>query len=330
MEINIPQILIPRFVEMKDPALASLGVYGEYHIIKKRRGVIIQELRMKNIITDKGLQRLASSPSWLYHRVQYLHLGTGTAIPVTTDVSLQARGFTKTQNNGYSGSNGSGNDWYFQIQWDMGLDEAIGSWTEVGCGWESSSPYTVFSRSLFKDETGNPITIQKTGEDTLTIIYKIHVQRTSDTPFSNVVALSGVGDITVDSIMVNQGLIGLTAPGASFVSNPGGYYQILGTNGDPIDASVLTRGSYNLVRTNFNPMASASLVQLQSYVANSMYRDMVIEWSATVVGNIGEASINITDSYYYAGIFMRFNPVITKDNTKKFRIGFRVTFNRVA
>jgi len=327
VEIFVPQILIPRFMEFEDPANVGLGVWGEYHVIKKRRGVVVQELKMKNIITDIGLNRLASNDEWLYHRCRVLHLGTGTATPVTTDQTLQARGFSKDTNTSSTGGLGAAPDYYYQIVYDLGLSEAIGNWTEVGVGWQNSSPWPVFSRVLFKDDQGNPITVQKTGEDTLTIIYKVHVKRLSDVPFSDVVDVTGIGNVTVDSILINQQLKALTEKGVSWTSAYTASYYYLGTNGDPIDASVLTRTGRNPHRNVIN--TGASLNQMQSYVAGTSYRDFITEWPASIVANIGEAVVSMCDAWEKPGVFLRFNPVIPKDNTKKFRVGWRVTYNRV-
>lgn len=323
MELHVPQLLFQKFLEPKDQIESRFGLYGEYHVIKKRHGVIVQELKFKNVITDIGLQRLASTSEQANTTCYYLQLGTGVTTPTTTDTSLKARGFGPADRSSLD-TGGFGADWWMQATWEIGLAAAIGTWSEVGNGWTKSSPYSVFSRTLFKDDNGNPILVEKTSNDTLTIIYKLHIVRVSDAPFSSVVNVAGVGNVTVESLMLNQGLERLRSD--VFLNASPNYGCYLGSDNSALDPT--RSGAMAEPLRSPHTKKPASLYQFVDYVSPNANRDAIIEWPSSVVGNIGEACINITNQYY-ACLMMRFDPVIPKDDTKKFRLGYRLTFNRV-
>ena len=335
IDVYCPEILIPKFIESKDSAKVPFGVWGEYELIKKtwnalsKKFEITQHLKFKdnkNIIVDGGLKRFASlgtSPfGGLNAQCSYLCLGSGTSTPVSTDVKLQALGVSGIGVSSQT-AGGSGNDWWIQNQWDIGLSTAIGTWTEVGCTWSNASTPDILSRNLFKDSNGNPVSVQKTSSDTLTIVYKLHIKRSSDTPFSNVIAITGgTGNITVESLVLNNGLQDLTAYGRNLNYFTYSTTAKIGSNSDAITPTLTG------VRTQISN-GTSTIQSAADYITGNMYRDFIAEWPAAPVGTIYEASIAWSDATRQVLMF-RFVEGIPKDNTKKFRLNYRINYGRAA
>lgn len=334
MKIEVPQIMIKRYIEPQDPLETKVGVKGHFHVVKKRRGIIVQELDFDNIIVDTGLKRFASdSQNTIISKIRYCILGTGTSTPTSTDTSLQAEvPSTKKSYSSLSSKLGSGADWYLQTVYEYGLSDAVGTWTEVALTWDFGSSVTspIFCRMLFKDDEGNPISIEKTGDDTLTIIYTLHFQRLSDTPTTNIINIEGVGDVTVSSIILNKHLeicsyelFYLNQFSFSFYRN----HIRLGTGiGDILPTRTACYNPIDIVPT---------LIQAASYVSDALYREFIFEWPNTVTGNISEAifTIGSAQSSINNGpsVYMQFYPVIPKlDTTKKIRLRPRITYSRAA
>ena len=335
MKIEVPQIMIKRYIEPQDPLETKMGVKGHFHVVKKRRGIIVQELDFDNIIVDTGLKRFASdSQNVTIDKIRFCILGTGTSTPTSTDTSLQAGvPSTKKQYSSSSSKLGSGADWYLQTVYEYGLSDAVGTWTEVALTWAvgSSVISPIFCRMLFKDDEGNPISIEKTGDDTLTIIYTLHFQRLSDTPTTNIINIEGVGDVTVSSIVLNKHL--------EICSYELFYLNQFITYGNYSDHIRLGTGLGDILPTRtacHNPINKApTLIQTASYVSDALYREFIFEWPNTVTGNISEAIFTIGSAYTPINngpsVYMQFYPVIPKlDTTKKIRLRPRITYSRAA
>ena len=334
MKIGIPQILVRRYIEPKDPISVGLGVSGHFHVIKKRRGIIVQELDFDNIITDVGLRRMASETDLFSTIGYYCILGTGTSTPVSTDTTLQAYGgHTAKRRYSLIGSSlGSGADRQMRITYEYGLNDAIGTWTEVGITWDNnSSNPQVFCRMLFADDQGNPIAVEKTSEDTLTIIYTFHLKRLSDTPVINTINVEGVGVVDVSSIVLNKGLALITnekfyknnfSTGYDYYKN----YIRLGTGSGGILPTITA--CYSAINTE------PSLLQVVPYETGAFYREFLFEWPAALTGTITEAIYTNGCSSSTANngpvVYMQFSPAVPKtDTTKKIRLRPRITFSRV-
>ena len=331
MKIEVPQIMIKRYIEPQDPLETKVGVKGHFHVVKKRRGIIVQELDFDNIIVDTGLKIFASENSqYMLEKIQYCILGTGTSTPTSTDTSLQAGvSTTKKLYSSSSSKLGSGADRYLQTIYEYGLSDAVGTWTEVALTWVSGSNISpIFCRMLFKDDEGNPISIEKTGDDTLTIIYTLHFQRLSDTPTTNIINIEGVGDVTVSSIILNKHLELCSYEHFYLYYFAYDYCRSHIRLGTGIGDILPTRTAC------YNPIDKApTLIQAASYVSDALYREFVFEWPNTVTGNISEAIFTIGSSFNNTvngpSVYMQFDPVISKsDTTKKIRLRPRITYSR--
>jgi hypothetical protein len=316
LEVPFPLIYLPKYVEIEPEN--KVGFYGEFEVIKKTRGVITQTLKFRNVITDTGLKALAGGTDyWLYQKIKYCQLGTGTTTPVSTDSKLETYGTYKGVSSQATGL-GTTNDRYVKVQFEFSLTDAVGTWTELGLSWAYGSGSDVFCRMLFKDDLGNPISVVKTGEDTMTIIYYLHIVRTSDTPTENTVTVDGTG-YTVQSLITDYGLASLSTNMTFY--NYTLIYSRLGTNTSELSPTVSSCRS----PINTDP----TLYSYLNYVSGTFYREMMTEFPANVVGNISEYS-TMTDSVSSARFVMRFpTPISKTDTTKKIRLQPRITYARV-
>jgi len=311
-----PMIYLPRYLTMEPEA--KLGFYGEIEVIKKRHGVITQALKFKNVITDVGLQHLAANATTILARINNCQLGTGTTTPTSSDTTLETYGTYKFYSS-YSTALGSENDRYIKMQFEFGLSDAIGTWTELGMSWTSGSGSNVFCRMLFKDGEGNPTSVEKTSDDTMTIIYYLHVVRTSDIPTENTVAVDGI-TYTVQSLILDQCLYRI-AYSDSINSSNYGQNARLGTG--------IAELSTTQTACNSPISVSPTLYSIVSYVSNTYYREFMFEFPASINGNIAEFCFPITYYGSLAQIAMRFpTPIPKADDTKKIRLQPRVTYAR--
>lgn len=351
MQIYVPQLLFRKYIEPKDEINVKAGVMGEYEVIKKHKsGVILQHLKFKNIFLDQGLCHLALNGYYTSTNVYELGsaclLGAGTTTPTSTDTQLESGG-------GYSAAvNYAEMDIYgtlltdyenypaaARMRWryDFGLSKAVGTWTEIGISpltvslsaFYSTHNQNIISRMLFKDDDGNPISVIKTDEETLTIYYSLYFVRTTDTPTTNVIDVEGTS-VTVSSILTDFGLKLMAAHGGT------GYYTFKLGSMDPRMARIGT-GSGDLLPSLtdlYSPISTAPTIYNRATSPGSYpYREFVFEWSNTVVGTISEAYWTPGDSATDRSpmFMMQFDPPIEKTDTdRKIRLRTRVTFARIS
>jgi hypothetical protein len=317
LQVPFPMIYLPKYMTMEPEA--KLGFYGEFEVIKKRRGVITQKLKFKNVITDVGLRYMAGNFVSVADVANYCQLGTGTTTPTSSDTMLETYGTFKSSSFLSSGL-GSTNDRYIKVQFEFGLSDAVGTWTELGMSWTRNSGSKVFCRMLFKDDVGNPISIEKTSDDTMTIIYYLHVVRTSDTPTENTVAVDGV-DYTVQSLILD-GCLAVISARTNFFAATYGDRARLGTGTDVLSTTQTT------CHTPIDTVPT--LYSLIDYVSGTLYREFMFEFPASITGNIAEFCFPVTFTSNRC-VAMRFpTPIPKTDDTKKIRLQPRITLARAA
>lgn len=124
----------------------------------------------ENMILDSGIQALLEDNN---NVERYISVGTGTVPPTPGDTTLGALVATTvrsaTINSGYDAAGGYG--WTRRsVQFDQG--EASGNLTEVAAG-ASSRGDSLFSRSLIRDDLGQPATITVQAHEFLTVTYEV-------------------------------------------------------------------------------------------------------------------------------------------------------------
>ncbi len=278
----------------------------------------------KNTILDGGLNlRLTSSAAFVGYSspyfMQYIAIGTSNQEPATTDVGLISEISRKQYIASIcTWSTSTPGAPYFITGSQWGTSEGNGDLKEVGLV-NASSNGTFWSRNLFRDAGGNPITVTKTSADILTIRCKITVVRASDTPYE--VTLDGR---TVKGVILNSGLSAV----CSTTSNQSQWW---------------TNDTFICATSNVDPAATQS-----NYQGTSLGTTTNVEWQAAHSGPSGgfyreclcsiksyQCNGNIGEIMAEAGrdniLWSRhtFNPVMEKDNTHQLDLTFRVTLSRV-
>lgn len=168
----------------------SFGLKGRFDIdlIHARTGLIVKSWGFENLITNDGLDLLAtrsvatgiSSASNINQAV----VGTGTTPPDPTDTALEAQVGATTTSGGTGTSNGSVGEGFFgstQI-WLFDTSEGNGNLTEVGI--RSAHADKLFCRQLILDEEGDPTVITKTSDFQLRVYYTLRVYYAPETTYS--------------------------------------------------------------------------------------------------------------------------------------------------
>jgi hypothetical protein len=321
MRIEVPQLLLRKYIEVETEMPAGVGFYGEIEAeVRTKSGLVKQHMKFKNVITDWGLKYLAENGGQIVDAFYYLILGTGTTTPVSTDVTLQsgdASTVSLSRSNKTISSGGSGNDRWIKYTFEYLPNNIIGTWSELGLLASNLSPYNVMTRALF------PVPLQVGEDDIPTINYTIHAVRTTDTPTEVTVNLAGVGNITCQSILLDQGLFNIMRTDTSatrLFSEPDLGNCRIGSNNDELTPSM----------TNIRSLiGNASVWSASTYAANSMYRDISMNYPQSLVGTIHEEvySPGYTPEAAPA-VAIRYVEGIPKDNTKTFRTKHRFAFSR--
>ncbi len=280
----------------------------------------------KNTILDTGLNYLlATSSQFTYlsstntipSMFGYIAIGTNNTAPATTDTGLITEISRKIYNaNLCSYSAAVAAAPYFIVGAQWGTSEGNGDLKEVGL-CTASTGGTFWSRNLFRDEAGDPITVTKTSADILTVSCKVTITRASETPYS--VTLDGR---TVKGIILNSGLaIAARAPSLGSYSWWRSDTWSAGTsNVDPAVAQTGLQGS--------SLGSSASVVWSAAVTGPpNFYREGVISFlSYQGIGSIGEvfagSSVCLTSRH-------TFDAAMVKDNTKQLDLTIRITLSRV-
>ena len=284
----------------------------------------------KNTILDAGLnRRLTATTHFAYANgsitvislFPYIAIGTGATDPATTDTQLVAEVSRKINNsslNSYSASVASAPYFIVGAQW--GTSEGNGDLKEVAL-CESSSSGILWSRNLFRDGGGNPITVTKTTSDILTVKCKTTIQRASETPYS--VTLDGR---TVKGLILNTGLAHAAGGGSSSSSWWGvaSRWYAATNNTDP----AITQTTY--LGTNLGLVQAMVWASAHDGPSGGFYREGVVTWlSYQGNGSIGEIVGDISSNGSILKSRHTFDAAMVKDDTKQLEITLRVTLSRV-
>lgn len=149
---------------------SNITVSGQYKAVITRANGIIEELPwFDNLITDHGLNALGQDDKYA---ILKCHVGTGNSTPNINQIALDA--LIATENITEYTSVNLGSPTYageFVHKTVFAQGSVVGNITEVGVG--GLTPDELFSRALFKDTNGDPVSLTLTAIDQLTLYYKI-------------------------------------------------------------------------------------------------------------------------------------------------------------
>lgn len=183
------------------------SVKGKFILhVHKEGGEKRKVAEFDNLITNTGLDRIASGDSALINAVQ---VGSGTNMPATTDTLLQSY-IAGVFNSGAVNTNSGAPNYITTatVTYAFGQGAAAGNLSEIGVSFGAASSNTLTSRARILDGGGNPTTITVLSDEFLTVTYLFSI-------------VPNVNDVTQ------------TVSGYTFTIRP----AFVGTAGGPLDES---------------------------------------------------------------------------------------------
>lgn len=135
-------------------------------LLDAKSGKVKQKVTAYNLMTNAFYNRLKSGEDRV---LDFILLGTGTGVPAPTDTDL-FQTISRESIETRSDIRKEGPNQYSRVYTrTFNESQANGVLTEVGIG----DYYTLWSHAMFTDSEGNPITIEKTSTDRLTVAFTI-------------------------------------------------------------------------------------------------------------------------------------------------------------
>lgn len=294
----------------------KLGLSGEFRIKKHAaNGEVLEERKIKNIITDTGLDLLSGSTGQFIYL--YPALGVGTSVPSAGDTSLSgAEIFSSrltwttvpaTTPPYVSQSVGTSQSTQGQV---------AGTWTEIGL-YTHPTMGSLFSRALILDDQGDPTSITVLPTEFLTVTYTLNCV----IPDTDVVTVNNGRTYTTRAANANSvnwcpaasnnGVN--TFNGMSFRAYSGNLASITGSPSGALSG---------IVQANANPYVPGSFESIASATfpigsANGTINSFMIftGWSAGSSPNYQPFQVGVS-------------PAIVKDNTQTLTVTFKVSWGR--
>lgn len=149
----------------------KIEMSGHYKIVATKKDGSQRVLAdwFENLILDAGLNRLGVGGAW--DRAQ---VGSGSTVPDVGQTALTTLVATTTTIQSTTAGTDTPTNTYAWARRTYRFAEgaAAGNLSEVGVGWAAAGG-GLFSRSLIKDDLGNPTTITVLSDEALDIIYEI-------------------------------------------------------------------------------------------------------------------------------------------------------------
>jgi hypothetical protein len=295
----------------------SIEGWWTLELIHKESGLIAERRHFRNLITDAGMDAMASVsiPTSLTN----FAVGTGSTAPAVEDSTLETELARTNSNGGFSDVNGifTGNAYHFFRRTRVfTTSQANGNLTEVGA-LDAAAAGTLFSRQLIQDAEGAPTTLVKTSDFELRVVYEVRVYPDLDDRVYSATIDGSPQNVTtrpidIDSINWRGGgsFTGILGRCGFSVSLGGTAYS--GAIGPATGVPTGSLG-FSTVRT---PAA---------YSPGAFEQDVEVEWGAAV-GN-GE----VLSFQFAQGDFAyqhQLTGAVTKDNTQRMTIELTKTWAR--
>lgn len=160
------------------PLAHKYGVQGLFQAVLRRwekDGTYTDEVVapwQENLITDFGMNGAATNMTY-----NYVSVGSGNTAPANTDTSLVSRVATQLIASSPVITSTTTSPYYneYTHTYNFAVGAAAGNLNELGLHYTSTSYNQLCTRALFKDGSGNPVTIVVTASDQLILTYKIRI-----------------------------------------------------------------------------------------------------------------------------------------------------------
>jgi len=262
----------------------------------------------ENIITDAALNSIAAGSS--VDSDGSIQIGTGTTPAVGADTSLGAAGPNVAVDSSVVETSYPTTPYLSTRTYTCTFAEgaATGTWTEIGKWTGTSASGTLVSRSLFRDEFGDPTSITVLSGELLRITYKVSREAPSTDTTETVGGYSlTIRPAQVDATTSWSPLRGL--PGTAAITYATG---IVGVTSSPT-------GSNN----------SAGTVTRETYVADSFESSVYCKWGINR-GNEAVESVLIGSGSSSCLFQIGLSPAIPKTDSDILEITYKTTVGRPA
>lgn len=287
-----------------------------------------------NLITNGGMNKLAGgvgSGSFM----SAVRVGSGSTAPAFTDTALVAHVASVAADTAVVSINAVAADaapfMGAQMTYTFPVGAAAGNLTELGlAGNTSLSGYPLYTRALFKDGSGNPVTIVVGADEQLVITYilRLYIPKVSSSAVllnagnsTNYTITMLPMEIDSDNGMSTFVSAGMYSSAVGAVNAPIFYGALSGTLG-PIDGTP--------PGTVTNPIMSMTPA---AYVPDSYRRDVTYMYALTQANfsDIGTFVHSNNSQGYYAPVRWQWtvSPKITKTNLQTLSFTHRFTLARV-
>lgn len=271
-----------------------------------------------NLVTDVGLNQMGIGAFR-----NTCAVGTGSLAPSVTDTQLQTfRARTTTGAPAIPGPTAQPSAPYYSqtnTGFRFGVGAAAGNLTEVGVGWYTGSnptDYQLWSRTLIKDEFGDPTSVTVLADEVLDVYYAMRIYPpTADSTYS----------ISISGVTYNCTTRAANVTSTGYWSVPAGRVQFI-TIGTPYN--VVYNGPIGLITgTPSGYSAGGYSCSNLPYSNNSLRQDATMSWGL----DYGNVTGGIKSIFYFTSVGCyqtEFDNPIPKDNTKVLSVSFRVGWDR--
>lgn len=335
-------------------SMGSLAGFVQIDLIDAVTGVVKEHYEFPNTILTAGLDGMISDLT-LLTLMQNLNIGTGSTTVTPSDLGLDEE-VAITANNGgigdvfgfQSGTGGGqfdlGNPFHFIKRTRVFVENEANFPTLSELGFRHlGSPDFQFTRTLIKDVTGSPITIEKTDQDQLRITYEIRGFPPTGHLTSSFVFLDSETShsVTASGIEISDPGAGSEWGFSQFFSSKG-FFRIMGGagafGGDGWGAgNILAFGSASVPKNPTGTIADwgwvvasqksgVSQSLFQPYVSGTFARTKLAVWepSEVLFGSGGIQGMTIQFSAV-APFAMYFTPSIKKTELQRLSLAYRIT-----
>jgi len=176
----------------------SIGVAGFFTCEVLKDNKVIRSLpKFQNLILDQGLDYLGQGQTRF---TRNCYVGTGTAVPLVSDTSLGNTLGSEYPDN-YTAPlelNDVDRYIYSTITYIFDYGSIVGDIAEIGIGNDASNN-ALFSKSLIKDENGDPTIITLSSSEQLRVIYEYRVYQPQASIFDGVVGIYTIAGKTANA-----------------------------------------------------------------------------------------------------------------------------------
>lgn len=314
---------------MKPIKLSKIGIAGKFRmeVLRPDGTVKIDTGWQDNLVTDSGLDSYATAANNSL-AFRYIQVGSGSATPETIDTALQTymagiQIFPELgdTNSGYN--NVSPRYYWDEATQTFAVGAVVGNVAELGLA-SAGTGGVLFSRALIKDAGGDPTTVTVLSDEQLRITYQVryYLNETDDTYALDLGEWSGTVTTRFGKMTSGTAASGFFG-GRSFEA---GAWPMR----EPVRVfpAGSTLGDINSLPSGTPETVERTASFVGSYSSGSYSRTVRIEWTSAQGNLSGGIQALLVIFVGHGSRQFHFDTPIPKDNTKKLRLDFTVTWGR--